>query len=322
MWKQRGLLGMWERSHPPQSDFDLATGQQYSYATPARDSQQSTAGMRPLPSLSTDETDEPKNRQSPDFESDIQEDLRNDYAQFDLPLVEYARLHRITLNYLYHNPLEPDLVPRPPADWRTDLEDPESTLNIGVLVTLGALNGHTAHEKLDIDKEAAELLASVIKLGQEYDFLDDWQDDCPTRFKDLELEEPILLSDPQLDLLRLKRRNLAVISTDGMQPFVDHEIEDPGFISLEKDAAMREQIKDGEAEKLDIDRPTVEYLAEICNMLSQDEEDDEDMLSRRKACTPSSTWRTELIRRRLAFQVPRRLHYYHHPLCCRHLRRM
>jgi hypothetical protein len=245
--------------------------------------------MRSLPSFSIDYTEEPQNRQSPDYESGSPEDLRNDFAQFNLPLVEYARLHRLTTDYLSHNPLDSDLVPGPPADWRTDLEDPESTLNIGVLVSLGALNGHTGHEKLDIDKEAMELLAYVIKLGQDDDSFDEWQDDCSARFKDLKLEEPILLSDPQLDLMRLKRRNMAVLSTDGMQPFADEEIEDPGFISPEKDAAMDDELERDEIEKLDIDRSTVEYLGEICNMPSQDEDDDIEMLlSGRKVRTTSS----------------------------------
>jgi hypothetical protein len=237
--------------------------------------------------------------QSSDHESNSQEDidaLRNGYAQFELPLVEYARLHGFTSSSLSHDPLNSDLVPRPPADWQTDLEDPESALNIGVLVSLGALSGHTAHEKLDIDKKAAELLASVIKLGQEDDSLDAWQDDCSARFKDLKLEEPMLLSDPQLDLMRLKRRNVAVLSTDGMQPFANEEIEDPGFVSPEEDAAMRDELEEHANEKLDIDRSTMEYLGEIYNMLSQEDHDDlELLLSHRKARTILSALKTELI---------------------------
>ena len=155
---QKVLSRRWEHSTSPKSDSDMHPAQQQPYSTRGSDLEHDITSEEDLNAL------------------------RNDYAQFDLSLVECARLHGLTSNYLSHNPLDSDLIPGPPADWQADLEEPEDTLNIGVLVTLGALNGHTAHEKLDIDKKAAELLASVIKLVEEDDSLDKWQHEYSTRF--------------------------------------------------------------------------------------------------------------------------------------------
>ena len=180
--------------------------------------------------------------------------------------------------------VDPELI----QSWQADLEDSQELMSIGLLVSLSAVNGNTAHEKLDIDKDAAELLASVIKLGQDDDFPDMWPDEPATGFKGLRLEEPILLSDPQLDLIRLNDRNTAAISTKGMQPFTEEEISDLPFISDEKDAAMRETLEQSTNERFDIDRSMVDYLGEICKQLEGDGDDDiAALLGQRKVRTAS-----------------------------------
>lgn len=224
--------------------------------------------------------------------SNSQEDVEwlcASFAQFNLALVEYARLHGLTTNYLTHNPLDSDLVPPLPASWQADLEDPEGPVNIGLPVCLDALNGYTDHERLDIDRDSADLLASAIKLGQDDDFLDGWVDEQANRFKYLKVEEPILRSDPELDLICLRRRNTPTVSADGMQPFADREIQDLPFISSERDAVMLELLKESVDEKLDIDRSTVVYLGEICKELEDDGDYDvETLLSHRKVFTVSA----------------------------------
>jgi hypothetical protein len=210
-------------------------------------------------------------------------ELRAGYGQFELSLVAYARLHGLTADYRSQHPLASDLCPVLPADWKADLDDPEGTLNIDLLVTLGALNGHTTHEKLDIGKDAAELLSSVFKLAQSGESIDEFVCDYAPPFRDLKMEDPMLMSDAELDLMRLIHRNVATISTHGMQPFAEEEIQEPGFLGPRKDAAMRANLEECANEKLDIDRSTMEYLNEICNQLSIDGDDGmETHLIRRK----------------------------------------
>ena len=200
--------------------------------------------------------------------------LRAGYGQFDLPLVAYARLHGLTTDYLSQHPLTSDLCPGLPADWKSDLEDPEGTPNIGLLVSLGALNGRTLHEKLDIDKDTAELLSSVFKLAQSDDTLDEPVYSYTPSLRDLKIEEPMLMSDAELDLMRLVRHNTVTISSNGMRPFPKDEIQDPGFLGLQKDAAMLGDLEKRTDEKLDIDRSTMQYINDICSELSLDGHDD------------------------------------------------
>ena len=197
-------------------------------------------------------------------------ELRAGYGQFELSLVAYARLHELTADYRSQHPLASDLCPVLPADWKFDLNDPEGALNINLLVTLGGLNGHNTHEKLDIGKDAAELLSSVFRLAQSGDSIDEFMCDFAPPFRDLKLEEPMLMSDAEVDLMRLIHRNTATISSDGMKPFPEDEIQDPGFLGPQKHAAMHANLEEHANEKLDIDRPTMEYLNGICHQLSLD----------------------------------------------------
>ena len=200
--------------------------------------------------------------------------LRAGYGQYDLPLVAYARLHGLTTDYLSQHPLTSDLCPGLPADWKSDLEDPEGTPNIGLLVSLGALNGRTLHEKLDIDKDTAELLSSVFKLAQSDDTLDEPVYSYMPSLRDLKIEEPMLMSDAELDLIRLVRHNTVTISSNGMRPFPKDEIQDPGFLGLQKGTAMLGDLEKRTDEKLDIDRSTMQYINDICSELSLDGQDD------------------------------------------------
>ena len=234
------------------------------------------------------------------------ESLKHDFAQFDLPLWEYAQLHGLTTDHMSTNLFASDLLPRPPANCAADLEDGSLT-TIALLGSLSALNGHTAHEKYDIDKDAAELLASVIKLGQDDNFLDECQDEHSIRFKDLKLEEPILLSDPELDLMRLEQRNTAKICADVME--TSKNIQEPGFISPEKDAAMRQALTERKNEKLDIDRSTIDYLGELCKQLEGDDGDDIDMLLGARKVFSTCSARNMTDKTRLATQAQRRRRY-------------
>lgn len=235
-----------------------------------------------------DEYDHARTENTMDSKLDS-ESLRDDYAQFDLPLVEYARLHELTTDHTASNPFNSGFAPLPPVDWELDLEDSDLT-NIGLLLSLSALDGHTVVEKLDIDKDSAAVLASVVKLGQDDDFFDGWQEDYAIRLNDLKLDEPILPTDPQLDLLRLESRNEARIQAAGMQLLAPEDIKEPAFMNAKRDAELREELKIRDHEKLDIDRATIDYLGEICKEVEDayDEGDSADrietLLSRRKVC--------------------------------------
>lgn len=202
-------------------------------------------------------------------------EMQDDDDGLDLPLVEYARLHGLTLNYLHQDPVEPELIPRIPATWQDALEDPASRMNIGLIVSLGALNGQTTNEKLDVDKETASLLSSVFKLSKDDDDLETLLEKDLIRFNDLKLEEPILATDPDIDLSRLSERNTVTISTDGMQPFPRKEIVESKFLPGKSDAALKTELERRIEERLDMDKTTAEYLRDICSLDSSSTDENE-----------------------------------------------
>lgn len=209
-----------------------------------------------------------------DQSQETQSGFESEFDDQHLSPRSYARHHRLVEDYAHENPFHLQCLPSPPESLLSDLVDPSSTVNVEAIVDLSALEDHTAHERWEVDKASVEFIASVVALGREGDALCNQGSEGMLYIKDLKLVEPVLASDPQLDIIQLKRRNSAVISVKGMEPFeLDTENDESIFWSskyrhlpIEKDETLAR-------ERLDVDPETMEYLKEIWNSASVNKDD-------------------------------------------------
>lgn len=176
-------------------------------------------------------------------------------------LIEYARHYGLTREYYIENPFRSTALPSPPGSVDAELQDPDNALNIGTIVSINALNGKTADEKLDVDADTIEFLTSVMSYGKE-DYSDGADNTCrSTTVRELKLEEAILPTDSDRDLLQLKRRNMALISSEGLEPFELDIEKDQSYDWPSKDLQQPHEINKLVAtERLEVDRSVVEYL--------------------------------------------------------------
>ena len=186
---------------------------------------------------------------------------------------DYALHHGLVANSFDSNPFCSEYLPSLPESLHIDLEDPPSTLSIGTLVCTWALNGHTTHERWDVDKESVEFLTSVLALSNKYS---EGLDCIHTmkRFGELKVEEATLASDAELDLLKLKRRNVVTITTEDMQPFQLNDERDESLCWPSNLLRLpAETDRDISNEKLEVDLETMEYMKAVAapHTLSDDE---------------------------------------------------
>ena len=193
-------------------------------------------------------------------ETDSDDDYDEDWPS---PL-DYARYYGLTTSYFDTDPLQSDFLPSPSGDFYSDLGDPELAPNLDLLASLAASNESAIHEKWDIDKDAGVFLASVVKSTNIEAAAEFLEANGMLGFGDLKLEEPLLASDPELDLLRLKRRNTVIISAHGLEPFVINEQKGEGLSwAMEELQLVAEKERELGQEKLDVDHSTRQFLKEV-----------------------------------------------------------
>ena len=86
----------------------------------------------------------------------------------------------------------------------------------------------------------------------------------PKRYKDLEIDEPILQSDPDLEVRRLRARNAVQLNTRGLLPFLLEEEKGEGVPWSREDLLLPKQ-KDEEAanEKLEVGKEGMKFLLSV-----------------------------------------------------------
>lgn len=187
----------------------------------------------------------------------------------ELSPFEYARHYELVTNHLQTNPFATVEYPLSPRIECTDLEDPKTLRGIDDLLDEEAFLKLNAAEKLDVDKDTAAFLRSMLDLAPGTDDSEGLRQIEGSHYlRNLKLEEPILASDPALDLWRLRKRNAITISSKGMQPFDIDEAKGEGLVwSKEEPYAHAEIEKLVSNEKLDIDIDTLTYLKDEILML-------------------------------------------------------
>lgn len=236
------------------------------YPTQSQSDTQSTESISEEDSQNAAQTSAAENEEPQEHEDESLHDS-SEYDDDELAPLAYARRHGLITSYLHEQPFRAaDPAPSPTVVC-ADLEDPESTLNISDIANVKELNGITVSEKWDVDKETATFLASLLALGKDDGPMHSRQNCGPLYLRDLRLEEPLLSSDPEVDVWRLKRRKTVAISSDGMRPFELKDEEGESFTwstsELRAPAEKDELIAN---EKLDVDRETMEYLKDIMSL--------------------------------------------------------
>lgn len=169
---------------------------------------------------------------------------------------EEAALHA----YRSHNPLRPDLLPVTPPDYDGDLADPPRVAEMQKMVDLAGILGP---EKWDVDQEALQFLASTRTLMKE-NKSNLRREGLHPGFRDLRLDEPVLKTDPHLEMLRILERNQVHLTSDGFDR-ISLNVEKDESIKWPKHILQLPSIVDKQiaSEKLEVDMETVEYLRDI-----------------------------------------------------------
>lgn len=204
-----------------------------------------------------------------DEDEDEDAEVEDDGA--DLPPLAYARQNGLTTDYFGHNPMQSVCITPSP-------DQPLQSLHFTALTghemeTAEALARDAGHERWNIDRETAEFLMSVISLARADD-VDVEEDDV--RMSDLKIDEPVLSSDPELDVSRLRARNTVRLSTKGMQPYALDKEKGESLAWSSEDLKLRSTVEMSIVSAgLPIDQETAKVLKEA---ISPDELDHLEMI--------------------------------------------
>lgn len=175
----------------------------------------------------------------------------------DLRPLQYARQHGLTTNYFERDPLRCAGMPTPPDSMAAefDLADPRP----GEVDRAKELTQKIGNEPWDIDKETAELLTSAMALSRA-----DEDDIDIRRMADLKIDEPVLRSDPEIDLRKLRSRNSVSMSIRGLESCELNVQKDESLAwsaeHVQLPAAMAKFITE---EKLDVDLASMKFLKDV-----------------------------------------------------------
>lgn len=186
----------------------------------------------------------------------------------DTPL-EYARLHGLYRDYQMDHPLSGELIPLPPEDFVHDMAEPEDASHLDAVLADVA---NSLNERLDVNKEAATFLMSILRTCKQDESEHIRVELASLVSKPLKLELPVLSCDHEVEMMTLRRRNEVTLVGKGIEPFeLDGEKgEDLNFSAADVDDKRR---LDGELqnEKLDIGKETVELFRQLRGFMGDKE---------------------------------------------------
>jgi hypothetical protein len=200
-----------------------------------------------------------------DFDSAISSDDEDDGPDLDTPL-EYARFHGLCRDYQVDHPLFGALIPPAQEDFFRVADEPDDALFPEALI---AEVHDSLNERLDVDKEAANFLMSILRTSKQDEGDQIRVDLAESSPKRLKLELPVLASDHEVDMITLRCRNEVKLTTKGIEPFqLDAEKgETFAFTSAEIDDKHRLD-NELQNEKLDVGKETVELFRQLRDLTS------------------------------------------------------
>lgn len=195
-----------------------------------------------------------------DEDIEMSDNAHSEDESDDVEPLAYARQHGLTSNYFDEDPLRASCIPSPPDSPLADMNDWKGSSS-GDVHAAKALIEDSSNERWDVDRETAEFLTSVMALGRA-----DERDGAlgTTSTKDLKIDEPLLSSDPEIDLFRLRARNAVRISTKGMDSWAVGVEKGESLSWSSEDLKLPSTVSELIAiEKLDVDKETMELLREV-----------------------------------------------------------
>jgi len=203
---------------------------------------------------------------SPKSDTSMSSDDTDDEPDLDSPMA-YARFYGLRRDFPFDLPLSSDLIPLPPENMYLDMEEPP------VLSRAEALQADVweslKNEKLDVDRETATFLASLLRAAKrsELDPIDVVLE--PESLHRLKLELPLLAKDHEVEMLALRRRNEVRLCSEGIEHFQldpekDESIAFPRA-QIDKKLSLDRELAN---EKLDVGKETVELLRDLRELWS------------------------------------------------------
>lgn len=187
----------------------------------------------------------------------------------DTPL-EYARYHGLCTDYEKDDPLSSELIPCLPED---AFDDPDEVPPGFDADSVKRQVQDSLNEKLDVDKETATLLLSVLAAGKG-DFDLNVREFIDSRFRPMKLELPVLARDHEAEMAALRRRNEVKLTARGIEHFVLDLEKDEGLVFPTSASEDKYRLDRGlENEKLDVGRETVGFLHDVKSLAAASEID-------------------------------------------------
>lgn len=186
-------------------------------------------------------------------------DIEESEPELDTPQ-EHAQYRGLCEDYGNDDPLFSGLIPSLPEDAFEGLDELAPGLDADFIKRQVK---ESLNERLDVDKETATFLLSVLATGKG-DLVSSLEEMIDSRLKPLKLELPVLARDHEVEMTALRRRNEVKLTAQGIEPFVLDFEKDKGLVfptsaSEEKCTLDREL----ENEKLDVGREMVGFLRDV-----------------------------------------------------------
>lgn len=200
-----------------------------------------------------------------DFGSATSSEDEDEEPDLDTPL-EYARYHGLCRDYEMDHPLTSDLIPLPQEDQSHIVDEPEGALFPEALL---AEVHDSLNERLDVDKEAASFLMSILKKCKQDEAEQIRLDLAILNPKRVKLELPVLANDHDVEMISLRRRHKVKLTSKGIEPFQLDTEEGESLVFSSAEVNDKQRL-DAELqnEKLDVGKETVELFRELRDLTS------------------------------------------------------
>jgi DNA-binding protein YbaB len=159
------------------------------------------------------------------------------------------------------HPLSGNLIPLPQEDQSHIADEPEGAL---FPETLLAEVHDSLNERLDVDKEAAGFLVSILKKCKQDEAEQIRIDPAILDPKRMKLELPVLANDHDVEMISLRRRHEVKLTSKGVKPFqLDTEKGESLVFSSAEVKDKQRLDAELQNEKLDVGKETVELFREL-----------------------------------------------------------
>ncbi|KAJ9322331.1 hypothetical protein DTO027B5_4884 [Paecilomyces variotii] len=189
-------------------------------------------------------------------------------------LLDYARFHGIAIDHQSINPL--DQVPQPHESINDTLADPPDVPIIDSSKFHSTLEQELRSEKLEIPKDAARLLSSVVQAASRKSIDIDWNSFLPDRhrIRKLKLDLPLVKRNLDLSTSPVRAERIALDPVQLQLPREDVEDEhDEGLGFPKQYIDLSDRIwKEVSTERLDCSREDLELLQKATRVRKPDNE--------------------------------------------------